>query len=100
MVTRRDFIRTGTLGTAGLAAAAPSRLPQPYFGLHPFIEQNPKAGYMAAEYCQVESPRHVPNAVRQERARPGGASLCPVLSRMEDGYRRARVHAAQYSSAC
>src|SRR5688572_17118941 len=48
MLTRRDLLRTTSLATVGAAlplAAAP-RLPQPYFGLHPFIEQNPKAVFI------------------------------------------------------
>lgn len=42
-LTRRGFLRTGTgaAAAAGLAAA-----PQPYFGLHPFIEANPKAVFI------------------------------------------------------
>lgn len=52
MVTRRDFIRTSALTAAGAAttftlpAAPPSRIPQAFFGLHPFIEQNPKAVFI------------------------------------------------------
>ncbi len=50
MISRRDFIRTGAAaaGTAmgGNLAAAPARMPQPFFGLHPFIEQNPKAVFI------------------------------------------------------
>lgn len=39
-VTRRSFLGTG------LAAAAPNLGPMPYFGLHPFIEQNPGAVFI------------------------------------------------------
>ena len=51
MLTRRDLLRTGGLAATGAAVqrplpAAPSRVPQPYFGLHPFIEQNPKAVFI------------------------------------------------------
>jgi hypothetical protein len=51
MVSRRDFIRTGAAAAAGTASrfnlsAAPLRTPQAYFGLHPFIEQNPKAVFI------------------------------------------------------
>ncbi len=50
MVSRREFLKAGAIGLAGAAAgvdlmAAP-RLPQPYFGVHPFIEQNPKAVFI------------------------------------------------------
>src|SRR5436190_6424438 len=51
MVSRRDFIRTGALAAAGAATnanltGAPARVPQAFFGLHPFIEQNPKAVFI------------------------------------------------------
>src|SRR5919112_1039609 len=52
MLTRRDLLKTSAMATAGavatrnLPAAPPSRLPQPYFGLHPFIEKNPKAVFI------------------------------------------------------
>src|ERR687892_391010 len=46
MLTRRDFIQTSVLAAAGSLAAAPARIPQPFFGLHPFIEQNPKAVFI------------------------------------------------------
>jgi uncharacterized protein (DUF362 family) len=51
MLTRRNFLQTGALATAGAAAgvdllAAPARVPQSYFGLHSFIEQNPKAVFI------------------------------------------------------
>ncbi len=50
-VTRRDFIRTGTAAIVGTAAgtrlnAAPLRTPLAFFGLHPLIEQNPKAVFI------------------------------------------------------
>src|SRR5215467_1858957 len=49
--SRRDFLRTGACAAAGAAtgfdlSAAPARLPQAYFGLHPFIEANPKAVFI------------------------------------------------------
>lgn len=49
--SRRDFLRTGAVASAGLAASsalpgAPARVPQAYFGLHPFIEANPKAVFI------------------------------------------------------
>src|SRR3954462_8941006 len=49
-VNRRDFLRFGALAAAGtvpalrLAQAAP--VSQAYFGLHPAIEQNPKAVFI------------------------------------------------------
>ena len=51
MLTRRNLIKTTAVAAAGAAAgaglqAAPSRVPQSYFGLHPFIEQNPKAVFI------------------------------------------------------
>ena len=50
MVNRRDFLRFGALAACGtvpgrkLARAAP--VAHEYFGLHPFIEQNPKAVFI------------------------------------------------------
>ena len=49
--SRRDLLRTGSLAAAGAAtglplAANPARIPQAYFGLHPFIERNPKAVFI------------------------------------------------------
>src|SRR6266542_2229677 len=49
--SRRDFLRTGAMAASGLATgaslnAAPARIPQPYFGVHPFIEKNPKAVFI------------------------------------------------------
>jgi uncharacterized protein (DUF362 family) len=46
MMNRRDFIRTGALAATTSLSAAPPRIPQPYFGLHPFIEANPKAVFI------------------------------------------------------
>jgi uncharacterized protein (DUF362 family) len=52
-VTRRAFLGTTVAGTgawlaSGRAAAAPpvERVPRAYFGLHPFIEANPKAVFI------------------------------------------------------
>ena len=42
-LSRREFL--GALA-AGPLAAGPVRLPQPYFGVHPFIEANPKAVFI------------------------------------------------------
>jgi uncharacterized protein (DUF362 family) len=51
MVTRRDFLRTGTAVAAGVLGglelpAASTRMPKAYFGLHPSIEGNPKAVFI------------------------------------------------------
>ena len=50
MLTRRDFLRTGTAAAGTIAAleagAAPPRLPKAFFGVHPFIESNPKAVFI------------------------------------------------------
>jgi hypothetical protein len=51
MITRRDFVRAGALAAAGAIpavrlAGASLGLPQAYFGLHPFIESNPKAVFI------------------------------------------------------
>jgi uncharacterized protein (DUF362 family) len=50
-LSRRDFLRAGAVtavsGAAGLdLAAAPARLPQSYFGVHPFVEAHPKAVFI------------------------------------------------------
>jgi len=51
MFTRREFLRTSALAAAGVIpgvrlAGAPFVLPPAYFGLHPFIESNPKAVFV------------------------------------------------------
>src|SRR5215210_882477 len=49
MQTRRDFVRLGAMAAAGAGVnlpAAPARIPQSHFGLHPFIEKNPKAVFI------------------------------------------------------
>ena len=49
-VSRREFLRAGAVAATGvwssahLGALAPAA--KPYFGLHPFIEQNPKAVFI------------------------------------------------------
>lgn len=52
-ITRRDLLHSAALAISGGAAgagsklfAAPARLPQAYFGLHSFIENNPKAVFI------------------------------------------------------
>jgi len=49
--TRRDFLRAGAVAAAGSfdplpLGAAPRRLSKAYFGLHPLIENNPKAVFI------------------------------------------------------
>jgi uncharacterized protein (DUF362 family) len=51
MLTRRDLLRTSAFAAAGSIArfdlaAAPVRMPKTYFGVHPFIEANPKAVFL------------------------------------------------------
>lgn len=51
MLTRRDFLRFGALAAPGVIpavklAAAPLEVRQAYFGIHPFIESNPKAVFI------------------------------------------------------
>ena len=51
MLTRRDLFRSSALAAAGSLAnlelnAAPARLPQTRFAVHPFIEANPKAVFI------------------------------------------------------
>jgi uncharacterized protein (DUF362 family) len=48
---RRGFLRTGALAAGAVAtgidlAGSPGRKPHPYFGVHPFIEANPKAVFV------------------------------------------------------
>src|SRR5689334_18185456 len=53
-LSRREFLHAGTASAlaggaaaaAGTLKAAPARLPQGYFGVHPFIEANPKAVFI------------------------------------------------------
>ena len=50
-ISRRDFLRSGAVvaGVAGVGMpllGAPTRVPGPYFGLHPFIESHPKAVFI------------------------------------------------------
>jgi len=72
MLTRRSFVQTGALAAAGAAtgvnlSAAPSRMPQSYFALHPSIEQNPKAVFIRRT--------HVPDKMHEESKRQEGLSL-------------------------
>jgi hypothetical protein len=72
MITRRDFLRTGALAAAGALpgvrlAASPLTVPQPYFGLHPFIESNPKAVFVAKT--------RVPSVLDDEAKRRAGLKL-------------------------
>jgi len=46
-LSRRKFLLAGASAAAGPCLhAAPARLPQAYFGVHPFIEANPKAVFI------------------------------------------------------
>ena len=83
MVTRRDFIRSSALA-AGAAAtsnlsAAPSRVPQPFFGLHPFIEANPKAVFIRRT--------NVPDKMHEESKRREGLTLAREIfvPKQQDG---------------
>ncbi len=70
MLTRREFIGTGAAlaaGVGGAVSAAPSRLPKPYFGLHPFIEANPKAVFIRRT--------HVPDKMDQAAKLREGLTL-------------------------
>ncbi|HUY15519.1 MAG TPA: DUF362 domain-containing protein [Terriglobia bacterium] len=60
MLTRRDFLRFGALAATGAIpavklAGAPSLLPQAYFGVHPFIESNPKAVFIRRTHVAHET---------------------------------------------
>jgi uncharacterized protein (DUF362 family) len=49
--SRRDFLRSGAALVAAAGSGmpllgAPTRLPGPYFGLHPFVESHPKAVFV------------------------------------------------------
>jgi uncharacterized protein (DUF362 family) len=65
--TRRDFLRsgaalvTGTLTGAGAnLLASTGRTPQAFFGLHPFIEANPKAVFI----CRTHVPDKMDEAAK------------------------------------
>src|ERR1043165_2523860 len=47
-LSRREFFGAGAgaVLSGAQAGAAPARLPQAYFGVHPFIEANPKAVFI------------------------------------------------------
>ena len=72
MVSRREFLRTSALAAAGMIpgvrlAGAPWVLPQAYFGLHPFIESNPKAVFIRRT--------HVTHKMDEEAKRREGLTL-------------------------
>jgi len=72
MLTRRDFLRTSALAAAGVIpgtrlAGASFVLPQAYFGLHPFIESNPKAVFVRRT--------HVAHIIDEEAKRREGLTL-------------------------
>jgi len=65
-VSRRDFLRMSSMGT-GMAASAPlwavpSRTPRQYFGLHSFIEANPKAVFIRRTHV----PHKMDSAAKME----------------------------------
>jgi len=71
-ISRREFLRTGALASAGAAAgfdltAAPVRLPRAYFGVHPFIEANPKAVFIRRT--------RVPHKMDEDAKRQEGLTL-------------------------
>ncbi|HZT30031.1 MAG TPA: DUF362 domain-containing protein [Bryobacteraceae bacterium] len=71
-ISRRDLLRAGAVAAAGAAAgvdlaAAPARLPQAYFGVHPFIEANPKAVFIRRT--------HVPHKMAEDAKRKEGLTL-------------------------
>ena len=96
MVTRRDFIRSSALA-AGAAAtssnlsAAPSRMPQPFFGLHPFIEANPKAVFIRRTnvpdkmHEESEAPRRLDSSRARSSSRNSrtGSGNAPDRSEAE-----------------
>ncbi len=72
MLTRREFLRTSALAAAGAMpgvklAAASFVVPQAYFGLHPFIESNPKAVFVRRT--------HVAHKMDKEAKRREGLKL-------------------------
>ncbi len=72
MLTRRDFLRTSALAAAGMIpgvrlAGVPFALPQAYFGLHSFIESNPKAVFIRRT--------HVAHKMDEEAKRREGLTL-------------------------
>ncbi len=71
MITRRDFLRTGALAAAGaipgVRLASAFALPPAYFGLHPFIESNPKAVFIRRT--------HVVHKADQKTKRQEGLTL-------------------------
>jgi uncharacterized protein (DUF362 family) len=83
--SRRDFLRTAAAaaGIAGLGggevahAAAASRQPRGFFGLHPFIEQNPKAVFIRRT--------KVPHKMHEESKRQEGLKLAREIFVPMDG---------------
>ncbi len=61
MLTRREFLRTSAMVAVASAipgagvAPVPLRLPQAYFGPHPFIESNPKAVFIRRTHVAVKT---------------------------------------------
>ena len=71
-IRRRDFL-SGSLALAGASAlprslaAEPARLQQPFFGLHEFIQRNPKAIFIRRT--------HVPHKMDEAAKRREGLTL-------------------------
>lgn len=71
-ISRRHFFTSGALAAAGFTVsrklgAAPNRVPQPYFGVHPFIEANPKAVFLRRT--------RVPGKMAEDAKRQEGLTL-------------------------
>lgn len=67
-VSRRDFLLSGAAAATSLPLAAyPARIPQAHFGLHPFIEKNPKAVFIRRT--------HVPHKMDEAAKLREGLSL-------------------------
>lgn len=73
MFSRRDFLRNGVCAAVagvipgGKSAESFSPLPSAYFGLHPFIEANPKAVFIRRT--------RVPSITDEEAKRREGLTL-------------------------
>jgi uncharacterized protein (DUF362 family) len=91
MITRREFLRTSGLAAASAIpavrlASASLGLPQAYFGLHPFIESNPKAVFIrrthVAQITDQEAKRREGLTLAREIFVPMGRPGIPVTHRI------------------
>jgi hypothetical protein len=92
MLTRREFLYNSALAAAAGAipgarlAGASLRLPQAYFGLHPFIESNPKAVFIrrahVAQIKDEDAKRREGLALAREIFVPMGRPGIPVTHRI------------------